>query len=165
MKETWINLSTEQLDELNQYGLEPGWRVLHQSELPGVFPDRLRGKIDSALAVTAPTSSGGTFLVFSALRVDSRDRAVDMQPLGLIVHSTGVSSSGVFIDHGNWPGRTEPAPAEFWNQVDTYGIGDYFSARPPEGRSTGSLEELSIQHRGAFSAAVRAIRNRLDGRK
>lgn len=165
MKEIWFNLSSTQQDELNQYSRQPGWRVLSKRELPSVFPDSLRAKIDSALAITAETSTGGTYLVFSALRVDSKDRAVDMQPLGLIVHSTGVSSSGVFLDHGDWPGRSEPAPLEFWEQVDTYGIGDYFYARPPAGKTSGDLTELPIQHRGAFRASVQAIRNRIDGRK
>lgn len=165
MKESWINLSSEQQDELNQYSRQPGWRVLAQDDLPHVFPVRLRSKIDSALAISAETSTGGTYLVFSTLRVDSKDRAVDIQPLGLIVRSTGVSSSGVFLDHGDWPGRTESAPKEFWAQVDRDGIGDYFYARPPASQTSGALEDLSIQHRGAFRAAVQAIRNRIDGRK
>lgn len=165
MKESWINISTEQQDELNQYTRQPGWRVVAQGALPGVFPERLRNKIDSALAIAAETSTGGTYLVFSALRVDSKDRAIDMQPLGLIVHSTGVSSSGVFLDHGDWPGRTESAPPEFWEQVNRDGVGDYFYARPPADKTSGTLEDLSIQHRGAFRAAVQAIRNRIDGRK
>jgi len=84
VKESWINLSSEQQDELNEYSRQPGWRILSQGDLPSVFPDLLRAKIDSALAITAETSTGGTYLVFSALRVDSKYRAVDMQPLGLL---------------------------------------------------------------------------------
>lgn len=162
MDESWIIFSSEQRDELNQYSRAPGWRVVSRDALPSVFPDPLHVKIDSALAITAETSTGGTYLVFSALRVDSKDRAVDMEPLGLIVHSTGVSSSGVFLHHGDWPGRSQPAPAEFWNAVDTYGIGDYFFARPPTGQMSGSLDELPVEHRGAFRACVQAIRNRID---
>ena len=165
MKESWINLSSDQQDELNQYSREPGWRIVSKGDLPSVFPDRLRTKIDSALAITAETSTGGTYLVFSALRVDSKYREVDMHPLGFIIHSTGVSSSGVFLDHGDWLGRTEPAPPEFWAQVNTDGIGDYFYARPPAGQTSGPLGDLSIQHRGAFRAAMQAIRGRIDGRK
>jgi len=62
------------------------------------------------------------------------------------------SSSGVFVHHGEWQGRTQPAPPGFWEEVEHYGIGDYFFARPPAGQPSGSLDELPAQHTGAFAA-------------
>ena len=165
MEESWITLSTEQIAELGEYERTPGWRVLSRDALLSVFPARLRSKIDSALAITAETTTGGTYLVFSALRVDSKDRALDMEPFGLIVHSTGPGSTGVFLHHGEWEGRTEPAPPDFWYEVHAYGIGDYFFARPPGSRTSGSLDELPTKHDGAFRTVIRAIRDRVDRRK
>jgi hypothetical protein len=162
MEESWFALTTEQRADLNRFMIPPGWRIVGQTGLPVLFPESLRSRIDSALAVAAPTSTGGTYLIFSALRPDVRHQAVDIEPFGLIVDSSGPSSSGVFLHHGEWPGRTQPAPPEFWDSVDRFGVGDYFFANPPQGKSEGSLDELPIEHKGAFGAIIRALRARRD---
>ncbi len=158
-------LTSQQEDEIGGCVNSPGWRIVPQSELPSVFSDRFRGKIDSALLIAAPTSTGGTYLAYSANRVDYRDQAIDIEPFGLIVHSTGPSSSGVFLHHGDWEGRTVVPPSGFWNDVAESGIGDYFLSNPPEGLRQGTLDQLTPGHRGAFDALVREIRSRVDGRK
>jgi len=165
MKVNWFTLSEDQQNDLDQRVRLPGWRLVRCSELPTVFPESLRQKIDSAVMVAAPTSTGGTYLVYSANRVDYRPQEIDIQPFGLIVHSTGPSSSGVFLDHGTWHGRTESPPDGFWGEVARSGIGQYFMSNPPEGLREGSLDQLPKGHRGAFDAVVREIRARVDGRK
>ena len=104
-------------------------------------------------------------MVYSASRVDYKDQQIDIEPFGLIVHATGPSSSGAFLHHGNWEGRSEPPPAGFWDTVARSGIGDYFHSNPPAGLREGTLEQLPIGHRGAFDSLVREIRARVDGRK
>lgn len=165
VKATWFTLSADQQRDLDERAKSPGWRIVGGRELPAVFPEALREKIDSAVVVATPTSTGGTYLVYSANRVDYKPQKIDVQPFGLIVHSTGPSSSGVFLDHGNWEGRTESPPHDFWDQTERSGIGDYFLANPPEGLREGTLDQLPKGHRGAFDAIVRAIRARVDGRK
>lgn len=142
----------------------PGWRVVAGSELPSVFPERFRAKIDSALIIAAPTSTGGTYLAFSANRVDLKARALDIEPFGVIVHSTGPGQSGVFIHHGTWETRSHCPPDAFWTAVLQSGASQYFLANPPTDRSVGSLTELPKGHAGAFEAIVREIRGREDGR-
>jgi hypothetical protein len=164
MQESWVSLTPEQRADLNRFMIPPGWRIVPQVALPMVFPDALRSKVDAALAVTAPTSTGGTYLIFSAIRPDTKEQALDVEPFGLIVDSSGPSSSGVFLHHGEWQGRTKPAPQEFWDSVERSGVGDYFFANPPEGKSAGSLDDLPIEHSGAFAAMVRALRARRDSR-
>ena len=100
MKVNWLRLSEDQQNDLDERVKSPGWRLIRSSELPKVFPESLRQKIDSAVMVAAQTSTGGTYLVYSANRVDYKPQKIDIQPFGLIVHSTGPSSSGVFLDHG-----------------------------------------------------------------
>ena len=161
---SWINLSSGQQDELDRLVRAPGWRVVTGSELPSVFPDRFRAKIDSALIIAAPTSTGGTYLAFSANRVDLKARALDIEPFGVIVHSTGPGPSGVFIHHGTWENRTQYPPDAFWQRVSQSGVAQYFLASPPENRIAGPLTELPKGHGGAFEAVVREIRAREDGR-
>jgi len=165
MKPNWLSLSDDQQRELDGIAPSPGWRIIPGAELPTVFPEPFRAKIDSAVVISAPTSTGGTYLVYSANRVDYRDREIDIEPLGLIVHSSGPSSSGVLLHHGGWEGRSGPPPAEFWDVVAESGIGDYFYSNPPDGLSEGTLEQVPKGHRGAFDAVVREIRARVDGRK
>jgi hypothetical protein len=161
-KPSWVNLTTEQQDELDRTVPSSGWRLVPQAELPTVFPESFRRTIDSALVISAPTSTGGTYLAYSANRVDAKAGAIDIEPLGLIVHSTGVGSVGVFLHHGRWPGRTTAPPAGFWDELDRSGIGDYFRTHPPEGRSQGTLDELPRGHGGAFAAVVKELRRRID---
>ena len=133
--------------------------MLSQGSIPTVFPVDFREKLDSGVMIAAPTSSGGTYVVFNALRVDPRDRAVDQEPFAIIVHSTGAAASGMFLHHGDWEGRTEHPSREFWSQVDDSGIGNFFLANPPSGLSSGTLDQLSDGHREAFESAISYLRS------
>ncbi len=157
MKPSWINFTTTQREELERVLPCPGWRVLPGSELPGVFPDSLRKKIPTAIVYSEETSTGGTYLVVSANRVDRPAKAIDIQPFGLIVHSTGPGPSGVFVDHGNWKGRTVRPSADFWDQVSKGGISSELLK--------GKLPELPEGHRGAVKEVIRQLRAREDGKK
>ena len=164
-KPNWFSLSVDQQDELGLIVPSSRWRIIPRTGLPSVFPETFRERIDSAIVVSTPTSTGGVYLAYSANRVDLKDRRIDIEPFGLIVHSTGPSTSGVFLHHGNWPGRTAEAPESFWDLVKESGIGDYFHSNPPDGRREGTIDQLSIGHRGAFDALIREIRARVDGKK
>ena len=132
------------------------------SELPSVFPSAYRAKMDSALAIGVPTSTGGTYLVFSARRIDRPAGAIDIDPFGLIVHSTGPSASGVYLHHGGWEGRTQLLPP-FWQEVSRSGVGSYYLSQAPGGLREGTLAKLPKGDLGAFNAVVREIRARVDG--
>ncbi len=122
----WINLKSTQQDEIRAL-LPPmgSWRLMPGSGLPSVFPPAYRDKIGSALAIAAPTSTGGTYLVFSAHRIDRPAGATDIDPLGLIVHSTGPSAPGVFIHHGNWVERTQLLPP-FLEEISRSKVGIFY---------------------------------------
>jgi hypothetical protein len=164
-KPSWVTLTAEQQQELAQC-VKPGeWRLVARAQLPSIFPQPFRDKIDSAFVMADLTSTGGTYLAYSAHRIDYKDHAVDIEPLGLIVHSTGPSSSAVFLHHGDWEGRTETPQPRFWEELVKSRTGDYFLTNPPEGSLQGTLDELPKGHRGAFEALIREIRARIDGRK
>ncbi len=161
-KPNWLSLTVAQQDELSLVVPSSRWRLVARAELPSVFPDRFRARIDSAIVVSTPTSTGGVYLAFSANRIDFKDRAIDIEPFGLIVHSSGPSSSGVFLHDGDWPGRTEAAPPHFWDLVGESGIGNYFHSHPPDGLRDGTIDQLPTGHRGAFESLIREIRHRVD---
>jgi len=162
-KPNWINLSSSQRDELDGFVHAPGYRVVVRNELPSVFPERFRAKIDSALIIAAPTSTGGTYLAFSANRVDLKARALDIELFGVILHSTGAGPSGVFIHHGTWNDRTQYPPDAFWTGVLQSGVAQYVLASPPASRSAGPLTDLPRGHAGSFEAIVQQIRAHEEG--
>jgi hypothetical protein len=164
MKPSWIDLTGDQRDELHHLVEPPGWRLVTPEALPSAIPYSLREKIGVALMIGTPTSTGGTYLVFSAHRVDYRARAIDIEPFGAIVHSTGPGPSGVFVHHGSWADRTRAAPAGFWEEIKRSGVDNYFLANPPNGLTSGTLAQLPNGDRGAFDAIVRQIRSREDAK-
>jgi len=163
-RQSWINLSGTQQDELHTCVPTPGWRLVPGSELPSLFPDTSRTKIGSAVVIAAPTSTGGAYLVFSANRVDVKAGALDIEPFGVILHSTGPGPSGAFIHHGTWADRTQDPPEAFWAEVSQSDIAQYFRTSPPASRSAGPLTEFPKGHAGAFEAIVRELRGREDRR-
>src|SRR5260370_27633416 len=106
-KSSWLSITSTQRSELALIK-SPGWQRVPGHDLPSLFPPSLRAKIDSAVLIAAPTSTGGTYLAYSANRVDGRN--IDVQPFGLIYHSTGPGQYGVFVHHGKWNQRTLPVP-------------------------------------------------------
>ncbi len=155
---TWRLLPTGQRDCLERLARSPGWRIVPVSELADVLPETLMPKLDAVMVVAQPTSTGGVYLMLNPLRIDGEE--VDQQPFGVIVSSTGASSSGVWADHGPWSGRTVPLPADFWDVVNASSIGSYYCARPPDGVREGTLDQLSGGHRGAFEWITNLLRRR-----
>lgn len=162
---SWVSLTVQQQAELEQCLPDAGWRILSPAELPSVFPQSIRAKIESAVLIATPTSTGGTYLAVSANRIDAKARAVDIDPLGLIVHSTGASTSAVFLHHGDWPERTQTPPQSFWDDLSRSGIGNYYCSNPPRGLQAGTLDQLPAGHHGAFDALVKEIRSVVDSTK
>ena len=160
---SWFQLSPVQYSELSLVVPSSTWRLIPQAELPSVFPPTFRQKIDSAIMVSTPTSTGGLYLAYSAHRVDFKARQIDIEPFGLVVHSSGQGTSGVFLHHGDWEGRTAPPPADFWDAVTETQLGDYFLSNPPAGLRAGSIQQLPRGHRGAFESVIKEIRLRIDG--
>lgn len=76
-KTSWFTLTTTQCKEIENVGMRSGWKLLSQESLPSVLPLDFRKKVDTAVMIAAPTSTGGTFLVYNNLRVDHKTAAVD----------------------------------------------------------------------------------------
>ena len=156
---SWVSLSTSQQSELQPFALTSGWQLLSRESVPSVFPERFRKKLDSAVVISTPTSSGGTWLVFNAIRPDRRAGKLDQEPFALIVHSSGPDPSGMFLHHGKWRGRSQLPPSGFWAHVDQSGIGGYFLSNPPSGLTRGTLEQLPPGHREAFESVTSYYRS------
>jgi len=129
-------------------------------DLPqSIFPDSWRRKIGSVLVISDLTSTGGIYLYVGANRLDHPAKAIDIDPFGVIVHSSGPGPDGVFIYHGRWKGRTYKAPPAFCDEVERSGVERYYRASAPAGQNHGPLDPLPEGHTGAFQKIVRKLRD------
>ena len=103
--------------------LESGYVWLSSSEIPSAISASLRSKMTSALLIWEHTSSGCLYLVCNGTRLDEKDNALDQEPFGVVVHSSGANPSGIFIHHGDWRNRTTPITPEVklmpWSEAKT----------------------------------------------
>lgn len=147
------NLESELRALKNSVNYDPGYRVVPQSEIPGIFSLALKNKCNSAVVMTSTGAHGTVIFVCNALRVDRKAGAIDQEPFGIaLLSSTGAAGSGVFLHHGNWEGRTSRGlPDQFWEQVAASGVGNFFPGNHLPLCSTGALSNLSgTSHGHAF---------------
>src|SRR5260370_9172215 len=71
------------------------------SQLPQYFSSDLLSKVDGGVMV----HSGSVFMI-NLYRVDGK--VIDHHPFGFVVVTAGALSSGGYIQHGDWIGRTMP---------------------------------------------------------
>jgi hypothetical protein len=142
---------------------EPWYQVIQRGQIPSVFPQSFREKLDHAVVMGSGDGSGKVYLVVNAQRVDLKAAAIDQEPFGLIFDNGVSSESGVFIHHGNWDGRTETGvPPEFWNHVSKSGIGNYYPPPSLQPNSSGSLHDLNtMSNLNAFNQTLKIVLNQL----
>lgn len=61
---------------------------------------------DSIFIMASGTNAGTAYYMLNLNRVDFRAGAVDQQPFGIAFLGDIPAPSGVFVQHGNWGGRT-----------------------------------------------------------
>ena len=158
---SWVSLSSDQRDWLEGWGRQgEGYHVLGSSDLSALLPPTLEPKVQSAVLMVAPTSSGGTYALVNNLRVEPKTWAIDQEPMGCIIDTTGARGEALFIHHGQWPGRTIQPSTNFWDHVDQSGIGVYYPLPNLPVSSSGPLSDLSgTGHLEAFEEFKHRIRS------
>lgn len=143
LKASWVRLSRGQREWLEGWGRRgAGYHVLGSSDLLGFLPAGLQPKVQSAVLIVLPTSSGGTYALVNNLRVDRRAWEIDQEPVGAIIDSTGARAEALFLHHGGWAGRTLQPSTNFWDHVDASGIGAYFPLPNQPSSTSGPLRDL-----------------------
>ena len=159
MKIAPLSLTSTQQSEFEDLSVSlktaSGYKWLASSEIPTAVPDSLRRKLTSALLMWERTGSGVTQIVCNGIRLDDKANALDQEPFGVAVYSSGVSTGGLFLHHGNWTGRTETIAPEIQSVLDSTSLGNYFPLGQVPPKSSGPLSDLSqTSHEGAFRATI-----------
>lgn len=154
-----LSLTSSQQQEFEvlarDVGVSAGYKWLSPEEVPSAVPLGLRNKFTSALLMWERTSSGCTMIVCNGVRYDKPANALDQEPFGVAVYSSGASTSGVFLHHGSWPNRTTPITGSESAVLGSTSLGNYFPLNEPPHDSSGPLSDLSFtSHEGAFQATV-----------
>jgi hypothetical protein len=158
----FLSLSSSHRDECEQVSRASGsgwWRV-NKGEIPSFVPPTMRPKLDGGVWVASGSSSGVTYLMFGAERVDVPAGSLDIQPFGMVVFSSGASTGMALIHHGGWMDRSVPLPPDFTAVASSCSTGSYFFARPPDGKTSGSLDELGPGQKAAFEHILRSLNPR-----
>jgi hypothetical protein len=138
-----------------------GYRWLATADMPSAIPASLRAKMRAALAIAEKTSSGCTILVCNGIRVDRKSSALDQEPFGVAVYSSGASTAGIFIHHGAWKNRTIPITPEIRLSLESTALAGYYPLGGAPSKSSGPLSDLShTPHEGAFKAAMQQLLSR-----
>ncbi len=102
------------------------------------------------------STSGTIYLVLNGVRLDAKDNALDEEPFGIAVSSTGADTSGVFIHHGDWQGRTIPLSTTHSGLLASTSLGQYFPLSRVPNSSSGPITALAkTSHEGAFNRMMK----------
>jgi hypothetical protein len=145
-----------EIEELaRSLGTNAGYCWLTPERYLSVIPERLKGKLPSALMMWERTDSGCTAIVCNGIRLDRRANALDQEPFGVVVYSSGASTGGVFVHHGAWANRTVAITPEVQSVLDSTTLGKYFPIGEVPSDSSGPLSDLKgTSHQGAFNTMM-----------
>ena len=165
MKFSIVSLSSSQRAEFEglaaQVGVASGYSWLEPAQLPTAIPAALRAKMPAALLMWDRSPSGFTFLVCNGVRYDAKAGALDQEPFGVAVSSSGAGNAGIFAHHGRWAGRTAELASSVSGLIASSSLWDYYpfsevpsTASGPFVGSSADLSRRSIpHHRGPAGAA------------
>ena len=139
----------------NSFPYGSGYVKLPQEKLPAAIPESLRKKMPLAVLMFEKTMDAHTYIVCNGIRHDKKANALDQEPFGVAVYSTGSSPSGVFIHHGKWKRRSVPITPELQGSLTSTGLGDYFPLTEIPSASSGPTSDLKrTSKEGAFNTMM-----------
>ncbi len=130
--------------------------VMEPVGLPSGLPAPFLYKCNNAVVMASGSQGLHTVYVANCSRVDGT--MLDQNPYIIWFDHEKHITTGGFIDHGNWPGRTVAIGDDFLGAIEASGIAARYpySERPPALK--GMLKDLMIDsHNKAFWNAVKII--------
>ncbi len=166
MKYSPHDINPDQQNEINnlmnEFPYGTYYKMLSNTEIPSVIPESLRIKMTHAVLMVEKSTSADIFLICNGVRHDIKDNALDDQTFGVIIKSTGCSTSGYIIQHGNWIERTKNITPEILSVLNSTTLKDYFPLIDTPINNFGPLSDLNkTSHKGAFETFVNKLKQDL----
>lgn len=166
MRYDYFDISAEQHTTWSRLCPVNEYRILAAGELPDILPSGLLGKVNSVLVMASGTPNGAVYYMTNLNRVDSRAQAIDQQPFGLAFIGTQAVGSGCLVQHGDWNGRTSYPPPEFWNHIQSSGLGSIYPLSVLPSDPAGPISALAHTTQGsAFNVLVSQLQRFVDERE
>ena len=138
---------------------ENEYRVVTASELPTGTPAALKQKSVRVVVMSSGDNANNrSVVVANFIRHDRHGMALDQEPLILVFDHEKQTTTGAFIHHGNWDGRTVKLNSTVVLALENSGLTAHFPTVGIPGQPAGSLTELKAHPQGhAFWNSVVAF--------
>lgn len=141
----------------NQISEEGTWHIVPPSTLSGLIPGDLLNKANSVMVMASASPQGSVF-VANINRVDRPASAIDQEPYIAVFNHSMSSTSGGFVHHGNWDGRTDKPEPDFFTAISASGIDTYYPLKEMPTSGSGLLKELDVDSQNkAFWSSLSAL--------
>lgn len=143
-KYNWFNTENEELSKWERVCPVGEYRVLRPCDLPtSAFSVGLTEKCDSVVVV-ASGSAGNTWFMANFARVEESHYVIDQMPAAIVFKGAEPLPSGTLRQHGDWDGRTEAPPAQFWSNLSSSQLPTLYPYSQIPLKAAGTLEDLGI---------------------
>lgn len=139
---------------------ENQYRVVSAAALPTGTPNSLKEKsVQVVLMSSGDTTNNCSVMVANFIRHDRLDVALDQEPWILVFDHSKQTSTGAFIHHGNWDGRTVKLDPQVRFALETSGLTAHFPSVGIPAQTEGLLADLEAHPQGkAFWNSVVSIK-------
>ncbi len=132
------------------------YRVIEPTILPNGLPTKLLYKCNNAVLMASGSQLHHVVFVANLSRVETK--ALDQNPYIIWFDHERHVTTGGFIHHGDWEGRTIALESSFLAAIESSGIMAHYPYSEIPATLAGKLSDLTINsHNKAFWNAVRAI--------
>lgn len=161
-KYSYIDLSAEHIEQFNQQCPLNEYRVVRPSDLSQgllkIVPNGLWAKTDSLFLMSSGSAVATAYCMINCNRWDFKASAIDQEPIFFATFGGNPRLDAMVLHHGDWPGRTTVVPQEFFNYLQSSGLGNYYPISSIPATMSGSIFDLSnTAQSGAFDAGVKRI--------
>lgn len=136
------------------------WKRVSPTIFTGILPDGLIAKTNTVLVMSSDSGEATAF-VTDLFRVEPSEAAIDQEPFILTFSHNQGESSGYFIHHGSWQGRTVNPGSTFFDAVESSGIEHFYPYKVIPPGSSGSMSDLQLHPEAdVFWKDMKAIRSK-----
>ena len=135
------------------------WKRVSPTVFEGILPDGLLVKSNAAVVMSSD-SGNATAFVTNLFRVEPDVGEIDQEPYILTFNHDHSESSGYFIHHGSWDGRTVSPGSTFFDAVESSGIEHHYPYRVIPPGSSGLMSDLKLHPEAeGFCKDMKVIRS------
>lgn len=158
----WQPKPSIEFETLSQICPVGEYRVVPPSVIPaGIIAQGLLDKTHSILVLCSGTATNRVYAMMNFNRIDGND--IDQMPYIMAFDGSESVPSGILVQHGKYPGRITPLPADFYSYIAASGT---YPLQEMPTSTSGSILDLNIgSQKTAFHILVSAMEKSFPDKK